>query len=137
MLVKEHRRLTGYEPVPATVLSTRVAEHSDSDGSTYEPVVVYRYRVNDREYTASRVTPLEESRSGRWARRITARYHVGTDYTAYYDPENPAEAFLMRSRSVIPWAFLVIPLLGLALIVAGIRGSYEAAAMSRWPRSSR
>ena len=137
MLVKEHRRLTGYEPVSATVLSTRVEEHSDSDGSTYEPVVVYRYRVSDREYTASRVTPLKESRSGRWARRVTARYEVGTDYTAYYDPENPAEAFLMRSRSVLPWAFLLIPLLGLALIAAGIRGSREVATMSRWPRSSR
>ena len=43
------------------MLSTRVEEHSDSDGSTYEPVVVW-YRVNDREYPAGRVTPLNESR---------------------------------------------------------------------------
>lgn len=134
MLVKEHRRLTLYQPVTATVLSTRVEEHSDSDGSTYEPVVVYRYRVNEREYTASRVTPLTESRSGRWARRVTSRYEVGSEYTAFYDPQDPSEAFLMRSRSIIPWAFLVIPLMGMAFIVAGIRGSYESERLSRWPR---
>src|SRR5688572_20147729 len=88
MLAKEQRRLSVYQPVTATVLGTRVAEHSDTDGSTYEPVVVYRYRVNDREYTASRVTPLRESRSGRWARRVTRRYQVGSEYTAFYDPRS-------------------------------------------------
>jgi hypothetical protein len=136
MLAKEQRRLSVYEPVPATVLSTRVQEHSDTDGSTYEPVVVYRYRVNEREYTASRVTPLRESRSGRWARRVTRRYQVGNEYTAFYDPENPAEAFLLRSRSVLPWGFIAIPLVGLLFIAAGIRGSQELARSSRWPRTS-
>jgi uncharacterized protein DUF3592 len=135
MLAKEQRRLSVFRPVPATVLSTRVQEHSDSDGSTYEPVVVYRYRVEDREYTASRVTPLKESRSGRWARRVTARYAVGTEYTAYYDPDNPAEAFLLRSRSFLPWAFVGIPLIGLLLIGAGIRGSRELTRASYRARS--
>ena len=131
LLVKEQRRLSLYRPVEATVLSTRVQEHSDSDGSTYEPVVVYRYRVQDREYTASRVTPLKESRGGGWARRVIERYQVGTTYTAFYDPENPAEAFLLRSRSVIPWAFVGIPLVGLLLIVAGIRGTRPVTASTR------
>lgn len=135
MLVKEHRRLTVFRPVSATVLSTRVEEHSDSDGSTYEPVVVYRYRVNEREYTASRVTPLSESRSGGWASRVTARYQVNGEYTAYYDPEHPGEAFLLRSRSVIPWAFVGIPLVGLVLIGAGIKSSRETARYSAATRS--
>jgi hypothetical protein len=130
MLVKEQRRLSVFVPVTATVLSTRVEEHSDSDGSTYEPVVVYRYRVRDREYTASRVTPLKESRGGGWASRVANRYVVGREYTAYYDPENPAEAFLLRSRSVIPWAFVGIPLVGLLMIVAGIRSARDSARMS-------
>ena len=130
MLAKEQRRLSVYQPVTATVVSTRVDEHSDSDGSTYEPVVVYRYHVDDREYTASRVTPLKESRSGGWARRVTARYQVGNTYTAFYDPEDPGEAFLMRSRSLIPWGFIAIPLLGLVFIGAGIRSSGEQTKMS-------
>ena len=134
MIAKEQRRLTVFQPVTATVLSTRVDEHSDSDGSTYEPVVVYRYRVNDREYTASRVTPLRQSRSGRWARRVTARYQVGGTYTAFYDPENPRDAFLLRSRSVIPWAFVGIPLVALLFIGTAISSSRELTRMSRWPR---
>jgi len=135
MLAKEQRRLSVFQPVEATVLSTRVEEHSDSDGSTYEPVVVYRYRVNDREYTASRVTPLKESRSGRWARRVIGRYQVGSSYTAFYDPDDPAEAYLMRSRSVIPWAFVAFSLVGMAFIAAGIRGTREMTKMSYRVRS--
>jgi len=125
MLAKEQRRLSVYLPVSATVLSTRVEEHSDSDGSTYEPVVVYRYRVQDREYTASRVTPLKESRSGGWASRVAARYQVGSEYTAFYDPADPGEAFLLRKRSVLPWGFVGIPLVGLLLIAGGIKSSRE------------
>ena len=130
MLAKEQRRLSVFRPVEATVLSTRVDEHSDSDGSTYEPVVVYRYRVNDREYTASRVTPLKQSRSGGWARRTIARYDVGSHYTAFYDPDDPGEAFLLRSRSVIPWAFIAFSMVGIALIAAGIRGTRDMTRMA-------
>jgi hypothetical protein len=86
--------------------------------------------VNGREYVASRVTPLSESRSGRWAYRVVDRYHAGSDYTAFYDPANPAEAFLMRSRSIIPWAFIGIPLIAILAIVAGIRGNREVTRMS-------
>jgi hypothetical protein len=130
MLAKEQRRLSDFRPVEATVLSTRVDEHSDSDGSTYEPVVVYRYRVGDRSYTASRVTPLKESRSGSWASRVAGQYQVGSTYTAYYDPENPGDAFLLRIRSVIPWAFVAFSVVGLAFIVVAIRGTREMTRMA-------
>lgn len=136
MVVKEQRRLLTFQPVTATVLSTRVEEHSDSDGSTYEPVVVYRYRVRDREYTASRVTPLRESRSGRWASRVTGRYEVGGTYTAYYDPANPEEAFLMRHRSVLPWAFVGMPLVALLFMMGHVSSNREMARMSS-PRTGR
>ena len=135
MLAKEQRRLTVFQPVEATVLSTRVDEHSDSDGSTYEPVVVYRYRVGDRSYTASRVTPLKESRSGSWASRVAGRYQVGSTYTAYYDPENPAEAYLLRSRSIVPWAFVAFSVVGLAFVAVGIGGSREMTRMAYRARS--
>lgn len=130
MVAKEQRRLSVFQPVTATVMSTRVEEHSSSNGSTYEPVVAYRYEVNGREYVASGVTPLTESRSGRWAYRVSAHYQAANNYTAFYDPANPAEAFLMRSRSIIPWAFIGIPLIAILGIGAGIRGNRELTRMS-------
>ena len=125
MLAKEQRRLTTFEPVTATVLSVRVDAHTDSDGSTYEPVVTYRYRVGGSEYTSAHVTPLRESRSGGWAYRVIDRFQIGSEYTAFYDPENPADAYLLRSRSVVPWAFVGISVIAILLIGVGIRSNTD------------
>ncbi len=106
IVVREHRRLTTWQPVQATVLSTRVDEHSDSDGSTYSPVVVYRYYVHERPYTSSRVLPVSESRSGGWAYSIIAEYEPGAKYTAWYDPADPSAAYLRRSHSIVAPIFV-------------------------------
>jgi uncharacterized protein DUF3592 len=135
MAAKEQRRLSVYQPVTATVLSTRVEEHSDTDGSTYEPVVAYRYRVQGREYTASRVTPLKESRSGRWASQVTAQYQIGSEHTAFYDPDHPEDAYLMRTRSVLPWVFIGLPLVAILFIGAAVRDTREMTKMSYRARS--
>jgi len=122
MLWKEQRRLTTFRPIEATVVDRRVVEHRDSDGSTYEPVVEYRYIVGDRFYTANGVTPLRESRSSVWAYDIIGRFTIGGAYTAWYDPQSPGEAYLLRTRSIVAPAFIAIPLVGLLLISAGLRG---------------
>jgi hypothetical protein len=67
---------------------------------------------------------------------VAAHYQAGNTYTAFYDPANPAEAFLMRSRSIIPWAFIGIPLIAILAIGAGIRGNRELTRMSSRPRES-
>ena len=134
MVYHENRRLTAYRPVEATVIGTGVDEHRDSDGSTYEPVVVYRYYVNDRAYTASRVTPLRMRRNGRWAHRIVANYRKGATYTAYYDPADPSEAFLVRTRSILPWAFIVIPGIGLLILGLVFRSGREIARTGNFVR---
>ena len=84
---------------------------SDSDGDTYRPVVEYRYQVDDRPYTSTRTLPIAESRSGKWAHRVIGRFTVGNTYTAWYDPEAPSEAFIVRSRSMIAPVFTLIGVL--------------------------
>jgi hypothetical protein len=108
MMWREHIRLTKWLPTQATVLSSRVQEVSDDDGSTYRPVVVYRYFVDDRTYTSSRVTPISESRSGGWANRVVSGFAVGGTYPAWYDPANPGDAFLLRSRSIVALVFTIV-----------------------------
>ena len=115
MLVREYRRLVNWLPVQATVIDTRVESQTDNDGTTYRPVVVYRYSVNDRQFTTNRTLPVSESRSGSWAHRITGQFHAGGTYTAWYDPANPSEAFIVRTHSVIAPVFTLI---GAVVIVA-------------------
>lgn len=114
---REQQRLTTWLPVEATVLSKSVDRHSDDDGTTYSPVVVYSYRVNGRSFRSDRVLPISESRSGRWADHIIENYDVNQKYTAWYNPADPSQAFLRRSRSIVAAVFTGV---GVLLIVIAV-----------------
>ena len=117
IMLREHQRLTTWLPVEATVLNKSVDRHSDSDGTTYSPIVVYRYNVNGRPYTSSSVLPTKESRSGGWARRIVEEYELNRTYTAWYNPADPEQAFLRRSRSIVAAIFTAVGALILCIAV--------------------
>ncbi len=116
MVALEQYHLRTFQPVSATVLRTRVDKVHISP-SWYEPVVVYQYRVRERDYTAALVTSVRESGTKQWATRLAGGFHVGTTYTAYYNPNSPAEAFLLRTHSPAPWEIAGISLVGLLFIV--------------------
>ena len=117
LLALEQQHLSAFQPVSATVLRTRVIKAHSGPPPTYEPVVVYQYRVRDRDYTAGLVMPVRESGNEKWATRVAGDFHVGSTYTAYYNPNNPGEAFLVRTRSATPWELVGMSLLGLVFIV--------------------
>ncbi|HEY7569241.1 MAG TPA: DUF3592 domain-containing protein [Gemmatimonadaceae bacterium] len=114
---REQQRLATWLPVEATVLNKSVERHSDSDGTTYSPLVVYQYSVNDRQYTSSSVLPTKESRSGGWASKIVDEYEPNRTYTAWYNPADPAQAFLRRSRSIVAAIFTAV---GALLVVVAL-----------------
>ncbi len=119
MARSQHHKITTYHPVQAAVLSTRVEVHTsrDSEGRTsrsYKPVIEYRYEVNGQSYTSDEVTPLDESAGSKWAHEIINRYKAGQTYEAYYNPDHPSEAFLVRQYSFFPYMFILFPMLFLA-----------------------
>ena len=125
IMFREHQRLTTWLPVEATVLSKDVDVNSDGDGTTYRPVVTYRYFVNDRPYTSNRVHPINEGRSGGWAYRIVAQYELNASYTAYYNPADPTEAFLRRSRNIVAPIFAGIGALLLVGSAFAVRATWR------------
>ncbi|MBN1346408.1 MAG: DUF3592 domain-containing protein [Phycisphaerae bacterium] len=121
---RQHHKITTCRPVEATVLSTdiKVTQSRNSDGRTstsYQPIVVYRYEVDGRTYTCDAVTPLAESASRSWANEIVNKYKKGREVTAYYDPKEPAEAFLEKQYSFFPYMFILFPMLFFA-VAAGV-----------------
>jgi hypothetical protein len=124
-LTAEYRRLASWQPVEATVLHKRVDVRYDSDGNTYRPEITYRYFVNDRAFTSTHTLPVNESRSGRWAYRVIERFKVGGRYTAWYDPANPSDAFIVRSHSIIAPVFtaigVIVTLGGCIAVVGSLR----------------
>jgi hypothetical protein len=127
-LTREYRRLATWEPVQATVLGKRVDERYDSEGSTYRPEVTYRYSVSGRTYTSTRTLPINEGRSGGWAQRVIAPFSVGGTYTAWYDPANPSDAFIVRAHAIIPPVFSAI---GLFVMLGGCATAVSALRQNR------
>lgn len=104
-------RVAMWRPVPATVVSSDVGVVSGNKGNTYKPVVVYNYRYGGFPYSAASVTPISISAGHEWAQSIASKYRAGDATTAYVNPSNPYNAFLLRKVSLMPLIFVVVPVL--------------------------
>ncbi len=104
-------RIAMWHPVPATVVSSDVGVVHGGKGNSYKPVVVYNYRYQGYPFQAAAVTPISISASQSWAQSIVAKYHPGDVTTAYVNPNNPYNTYLLRQVSLIPLIFVLIPVL--------------------------
>jgi hypothetical protein len=104
-------RLVMWHPVAATVISSDVGTVRGNRGNTYKPVVVYSYSYEGNRYQAAAVTPISISAGESWARSIASRYRPGTTITAYVNPANPWQAFLLHRASLMPLIFVLAPVL--------------------------
>lgn len=86
-----------FEPVSCVVLESKVAEHSDSEGSSYAAEIRYRYSIDGTEYQSDRVYAgtRNSTGSGR-AHRLVVRYPSGSVTNAYFNPNQPGVAVLRR-----------------------------------------
>ena len=112
-----------YRPVEAVILS-KGSSSKDIPDLDYEtmrvmgPVIEYEYRVGGATYRCRAATSgTEEMRSGGWAERVLARYEVGQTVEAYYNPEDPSEAFLVSGDyGITPFMLVIIGAGGLGLL---------------------
>jgi hypothetical protein len=114
-----------------TVLSSRVGEHSDSDGSTYSVDVVYTYTFEGRAFQSDRYSFLGGSSSGRAGQEeIVARYPPGARVSCWIDPAHPEQAVLSREPSM-EWLFGLIPLVFLLVGAGGLVWTLRASRRQR------
>lgn len=127
-------RVETWLPVSARVLRTDIKAVRGDKGTSYTPVVRYLYSVNGTQYESSQVLPLTISASYGWATRMRDRFHPGEIVTAYVNPSRPASAFLVRQVSLLPLAFVAIPLamVGALSFFAGVQRR-QLAGMERFP----
>jgi len=120
-LTQQHK-IQGYRAVKAIVLSHEIREESDAeDGALplYRPLIRYRYRVGRDEHVCDAVLPMSRTVSSRWrAQSYLDRYPINMECDAYYNPANPAEAFLIREYSFLPYVIMLAPALAMLLGLA-------------------
>ncbi len=111
------------------VILSRVQDfyRSTGEGSThyFRPVVQYRYKVEDKNYTSTRLSwsgrEKDEKRSGIFPKRraegVLKDYPVGTSVSVRYDPARPYVSTLRVNVPVIGLVLQILIILIVTLIV--------------------
>lgn len=98
-LIQYRSATTRYLPVEARILSHELKEVVDHEGDpSWTPVISYEYAVGGQIYQSKNVTPLPLASFKDWAESVLDRFPVGTVQTAYYDPVQPDQAYLHRTK---------------------------------------
>ncbi len=109
---QQQQRLRTHQPVSASVVQN---ETRQSKLGGYEPDLLFTYTVAGKTYESSQAAPLRINGSRDWADTITRRIQTESD-TAYYNPQDPAQAYLIQVGRFRPYGLI---LTGLALLGLG------------------
>ena len=110
VLAAVRRKIRAAQDWPSTGGLVLVSEVRDEGGETgWRANVVYRYEVGGRVYQNSRIAVAVEYgvHSFQAQERLAARFPAGSQVTVYYDPQNPADAALVKGdpNSLTPSLF--------------------------------
>jgi len=99
-----------------TVLSSAIEwRRRSKGGSVAYPSVQYGYQVMGQMLQGSKIMP-GPSVGGSGAKKVVARYPVGSQVMVYYDPNNPSDAVLERSTpGHVKWLWITIVLVDVFL----------------------
>lgn len=105
-------RARGWVATPCEVVSSQVETHPSDEGDpTYSVEVLYRYRIDGREYHSNRYHFHTGSTGGYEGKaRAVERLPAGARFTCWVDPDDPSQAVIERGLGREAWISLV-PLL--------------------------
>lgn len=131
------REARNWKAVDCIIRSAVVETRHDSDGdTTYAPQITYSYSFRGGNYQSSRYSFFDLASGRQWAQALVDRYPVGSQHSAYCDPQQPHEAVLTRELQgrnfwfglLFPWPFI---LLGAGICAFTLRGKYWKTPSSR------
>jgi hypothetical protein len=111
---------------PGVVVATRIDSSSDSEGTSYSPVVVYQYQVGERAYQNDLLAFGAKNYSGGYggAERTIRKYPVGAGVRVFYNPGNPQKSVLEVRAASGPLLIFLGVLFSCIGIVGGFMGAF-------------
>ena len=129
LVLEQQRRLSSFSArTTAIVLGKRLEQHerrttrADDNRYSYEPLVTFRFQARGKQFTSASVFP-DTFRAGGHLGRLAAKasldqFEIGEETTVYYNPENPAEACLIRRPSFFLYLMILLPMVVVSGLVA-------------------
>ena len=117
---EQHRKITTFEPVEATVLKQRVEQKKSKFAVQFMPVVEYEYAVGGETFQSEVTLPTESRGPKLWAEDVLKRFPVGNKVEARVDPDDPTDSFLIPKYGPLPYLtilnFVVIGCMGIGVV---------------------
>lgn len=130
---RQQQMLLTFQPAPATVSANDVRS---SKLGGFEPDVAFGYKVKGITFEGNRAAPLRINGSRAWADSVMHRIRAEGS-TAYYNPQDPAEAYLLPIGRFRPYGLMLAGLvlfgLGLLPMRAGGVFAHEPVAITGGP----
>lgn len=121
MYLEHQSQVQDFEQTEATIISSDVEEDRgiDTDDVQYYPEISYEYTVDGERYQNSNVFPGEGIGKSANAQSVVNNHPAGAEVTAYYNPDDPSESFLIKSGP--PWIRILASIaVGILFILGGI-----------------
>ncbi len=132
-MLQEAKASENWPSVTGTILSSDVSSHRSTSGSgskkktstVYEASISYKYEVDGKSYTSSRITAGDySSSSSKRAYRMVNKYPKGSNATVYYNPDEPYISVLEPGTtfmSYLPFGMgLLFGFVGIMVFLGGI-----------------
>jgi hypothetical protein len=109
-------RALRYVTAEGRVEQSAVKQEDSGDSTSYSVEIRYQYEVAGRRYHSDRFRYGDPPTSGEWAHEIVAARPAGVRVAVYYNPQDPADAVLLRgidSGDLFMALFLTPPNVGM------------------------
>jgi len=107
----------------ATIQECRFRDLSSSDGKEFDVQVRYQYSAGNRIWTGSGIHPVYFSAADEGIGELCARLQKSTVVRIHYNPENPAESWLLtmdHTKSTLQLAAgLLLAVTGFCFVLGG------------------
>ena len=124
LAIKQQRRMESFSAkTTATVLGKQVVRRSQRSGGKttcyHRPVVTFRFEVQGRTFSSSSIFPhdFEVGGNSLFAKAPLEKFEVGQETTAYYNPDDPKQACLVRRPSFNPYLLILGSMVALGMFV--------------------
>ena len=121
--IKGSRESGSWPSTQGTITSSGMSKRTTRDSNhrtriSYYPKVAYRYQIQGRPYTGSRIEfGGERGGDQKWAQKIVNKYPAGKKVDVYYNPQDLQYAIL---EAGFTWSSLLIFLSGILFFAIGV-----------------
>jgi Protein of unknown function (DUF3592) len=108
----------GFKEAPGVIASSRVKVDSDSEGTSYTPVIDYRYTAGGNQLTGNTIRHGSFHVRPGEAYRLVEQFSAGSPVTVYYNPRQPSDSLLLPGLTS-GHVFMVLFLTPFNLVMVG------------------